>query len=185
MLNADGVCSGDIFLVAGQSNALAPARSPTTATSYVWVRSFGTNSTIISECQSDTSWGIADGGGSVHHSQIGVWPYRFGKIIADSTGIPVGIINGARDGSRIISNLPPTNHTDLNSIYGKMLYRASKAHITAAVKALFWYQGEGDADSATFLYASRFNQLYNAWKQDYPDLSKIILLQIRPGFLTG
>ncbi len=185
VFRADSVCSGDVFLVNGQSNAVALASVLVSDTSYIWVRSFGSKSPVSSECQADTLWGIANAGTGPHHCGIGVWAYRLGKIIADSTGIPVCIINGGKIGTRIIDHLPLVDHADINTVYGRIMFRTKKAKVTTAVKAIFWYQGESDADTSSFQYANRFQKLYYAWKQDYPSLSKIVVMQIRPGCMTG
>ena len=185
VMRADSVCSGDVYLINGQSNAIALLNTFVSDTVNTWVRSFGSNSPLAAECLADTSWGLAIGGTGTHHAGIGVWAYRLGKMIADSTGIPVCFVNGAKFGSRINEHLPIANHADVNSIYGRLYYRASKAKITASIKGLFWYQGESDGDTAYVQYSSRFSILYNSWKQDYPGLSKITVMQTRPGCIAG
>ncbi len=185
ILSADSVCAGDVFLVNGQSNAVALANTTVSDTASVWVRSFGSRSPSSVECLNDTLWGIANAGTGNLHCGIGVWAYRLGKLISDSTGIPVCFINGGKIGSRIIDHLPFINHADINSIYGRLLYRAQKAKVTTSIKAIFWYQGESDVDTASLQYANRFNQLYFGWKQDFPGLSKIFVLQLRPGCMSG
>jgi len=185
VMRADSVCSGDVFLVSGQSNGVALLNTFVADTAYTWVRSFGSNNSVASECLADTAWGLANSGTGVHHLGIGVWAYRLGKIIADSTGIPVCFINGAKFGSRIIDHLPTANHANVNSTYGRLMYRANKAKVSSAVKGIFWYQGESDGDTAYAQYANRFSLLYNSWKADYPSLSKITVMQTRPGCMSG
>ncbi len=177
----DSVCSGDAYLINGQSNATSIPNGPGSEPLYLWVRSFGTQSNSDTACEADTSWGLGNGANGNSHVSIGVWALRLGKMLADSSGIPVCIINGSRTGSRVIDHLPKVNHADLTSYYGRLLYRANKAAISQKAKALFWYQGESDTDTAYLLYASRFNQLHNAWKQDYNSQLKIVVVQTRPG----
>ncbi len=182
---ADSICSGDVFLIDGQSNAVAALNGPGADPANVWVRSFGSENSTASICASDTSWGLGNGTVANNHLSIGVWAMRLGKIITDSTGIPVCFINGARNGTRIIEHLPYANHTDMNSNYGCMLYRTTKAGVATSVKGIFWYQGESDTDTSWMQYENRFNILYNAWQQDYPSVTGIYIIQTRPGCISS
>ncbi len=180
-LRADSVCSGDVYLIDGQSNAQAVANGPGTDPQNLWVRSFGTQSNLSSNALSDTVWGLGNGANGNSHMSIGVWAHRLGRMLADTAAVPVCIINGGQSSSRIVQHLPSINHSNLSSIYGRLLYRAQKAHVENKIKALFWYQGEIDGDTAYLQYANRFAQLHNAWEMDYPGLEKIIVIQTRPG----
>ena len=66
------------------------------------------------------------------------------------------------------------------------MYRATKAHVQDAVKALFWHQGESDSSPPDdSLYFDRFSQLRQAWLEDYAPLDKIYVFQIHPGYCGG
>ncbi len=183
--NADSVCSGDAYIVTGQSNAVAVANGPGNDPLNVWIRSFGTQSNVDVTCLADTAWGMANGANSNSRMSIGVWAMRLARMFADTTGIPVCVINGGRTSSKIIDHLPLTDHADVSSYYGRLFYRAQKAHVEGKAKALFWYQGESDGDIEYLNYAGRFAQLYNAWKQDYSSLQKIVVIQTRPGCIIS
>ncbi len=185
VITADSVCSGDVYIVMGQSNAVAVANGPGTDPLNIWIRSFGTQNNVDATCLADTAWGMANGANGNSRMSIGVWAMRLARMFADTTGIPVCVINGGRSSSKIIDHLPLADHADVSSYYGRLLYRAQKAHVENKAKALLWYQGESDGDIEYVNYAGRFAQLYNAWKQDYSSLQKIVVIQTRPGCIIS
>ena len=184
ILKADSICSGDIYLIYGQSNASASANGPGTDLQHTWVRSFGTENSDDSICYFDTSWGLGVGDSYNEHLSIGEWAIRLGRIIADSTRIPVCFLNGSHNGCRIVTNLPSTDHNDIHTIYGRLLYRTEKAGVEQHIKGIFWYQGESDSDTACFEYAVHFNELFDAWQQDFPGLQRVYIIQTRPGCIN-
>lgn len=185
VLNVDSVVCGDMFLVAGQSNGTATSNGPGTDPPSLWVRTYGTQSASSGDVQTDTLWYLAQGNSGQSSASVGVWALRLMRSLSDSLQIPVAVINGSRNGSSILVNLPSANPQELASIYGRMLYRCRKSGADTKAKALFWYQGESNGDTSYDSYESRFQTLYNAWKNDYPGLSRIYLIQTRPGCLTG
>lgn len=186
VLAADSLVAGDVFIVNGQSNAAAPNQGPGGIVSDEWVRSYGTSSTSGIDCAKDTLWGLGLGTTTQSNLAIGNWSMKLAKLLSDSLQVPICILNGARYGTRIITHLPNTNNRmDLNTIYGRLLFRANKARVVNNVKGLFWYQGESDSDTAYLSYASRFDQLYNFWKTDFPGCSRLFVMQTRPGCIVG
>ena len=183
----DSLVCGDAFLIAGQSNA-HPANTLATYQNE-FCRTLGVqtgNLNYDAYSAADTLWGYANGHGFGGYFSgpylTGVWGIRLMQYIKDSFNIPVCIINGAAGSSSLEENLPSNTHQDLTSIYGKLLYRVQKAGLSGSIRAIFWYQGEGDdwrLDS--IVYPARFNTLYNAWKTDYTPVSKIYVMQIHHG----
>ncbi|MDP4235728.1 MAG: sialate O-acetylesterase [Bacteroidota bacterium] len=173
----DSVVCGDVFLIDGQTNAINNNLGYTNQ----FFRTFGL---VYSQDPKDTVWAISSaaismGGGT----EVGSWGVRLQEQIMNTYHIPTCIINGAIGGATIgqfgRDDLNPTN---LNTIYGAMLYRAQKSNLASAAKALFWYEGESDELAG---YQSSFTSIFNSWKQDYPNLRKIYMMQIRPGCSTG
>jgi hypothetical protein len=186
ILAADSIVAGDVFIVNGQSNASAPNQGTGAIENDEWVRTFGTSFYTSFDCAKDTLWGLGLGKTTQSNLAIGVWSMKLAKMLSDSLQVPICIINGARFGSRIVSHLPNMNNrSDLNTIYGRLLFRANKAGVANNIKGLFWYQGESDCDTAYVSYSSRFNLLYDAWKSDFPGLSRLFVMQTRPGCVVG
>ena len=186
VLDVDSLVAGDVFIVNGQSNGSSPNQGPGVEQPNEWIRTFGTGSFVAVDCQNDTSWGLGQGTVTQAQFSVGVWAMKLGRLLVDSLQIPVCIINGSRYGTVISNHLPNgANRTDVSTIYGRLLYRSQKAGITQNVKALFWYQGESNTDTSYQFYESRFLQLYNYWKIDFPGLSRIFVVQTRPGCILG
>ena len=183
--DADSVVSGDVFLIQGQSNAVAAALYPHRDR---WVRSFGTMSTDAGECRSDTSWGIGIAAAyPVGHCSIGIWGERMGHLIVENFQVPVCIINGAKGGTRIDQHhRNEANPLDLDTIYGRLLYRVQKAGLTEAVKTIIWHQGEADTwYMYTHDYHREFQAVYNCWVDDYSPVETVYIWQIRNSFYCG
>ncbi len=188
ILNADSLVCGDAFIISGQSNSHNTNDTATYKNEFC--RSFGVqtpngNGDIYNPA--DTNWGISkatsyQGASFTGPYNVGVWGLYLQKQITDSIGIPTCIINGGRRGSSIELNLRDnSNPTNLNTIYGKSLYRVLKSGLANKIKAIFWYQGEANGDNSWMTYANNFQTLYNSWSEDYPGFSKIFLFQVRQG----
>ncbi len=180
---ADSVVCGDVFLINGQSNS-HPGDASITERSEFW-RSFGRHTDYEPYNPADTTWGLSTPEGWCDSClyAVGVWGFRLQKLISGRYGIPTCFINGGSGGSSISYNLPDSaDHFNLNTTYGRLLYRATKAKVDQNVKAILWHQGESDSNSDDApLYHERFTELRTAWKSDYSPLTKIYVFQIRPG----
>ena len=187
----DLVC-GDVFIIQGQSNAEAwtdqrvvhPYQSP-------WLCSFGTPTTNKDRAR-DAVWGNAlsfNGGPNHHHFQIGYWGVELGKMLIETHKVPICIINGAQGGTRVDQHQRnETDPTDVNTIYGRLLWRLQQAKLTHGVRAVLWHQGENDQGESgatgTFgwvNYQDYFIRMTAAWKQDYPNIKHYYVHQIWPG----
>jgi hypothetical protein len=80
-----------------------------------------------------------------------------------------------------------TNPQDGNTLYGRLLKRATDARLTDGIRGIFWYQGENDqgADGPTGgygweTYRKYFIDLAAAWQQDYPNVQHLYVFQIWP-----
>ncbi len=181
IITVDSVLCGDAYILSGQSNS-----------HYVWedadyssefCRTFGvkTGMSNYNPYQpEDTLWNLAQGQ-SYLGPNVGALGLYIQKLLLEQHQIPTALINGGTGGSVISEHLPDaSDRLDLNSIYGKLLYRITKSKI-GHTKGIIWHQGENDADlQNTPLYADRFQELYDAWKLDFSP-EKIYVFQIRPG----
>jgi len=103
--------------------------------------------------------------------------------------VPIFIINGAKGGTRVDQHQRnESNPTDVNTIYGRLLWRLQQARLTHGISAVLWHQGENDQGAAgpsgTFgwvNYQAYFTRLAASWKQDYPNIKHYYIFQIWPG----
>lgn len=177
----DGIVIGDAYLIQGQSNAVAANHDKLGikySKEYVdtFIRSFGNSTCDLNIVHGDTSWYSAE---NTNHSWIGEWGLVLAKTLLDSFGIPICILNGALGGTTITQHTSTYNNPiDINSIYGRLLYRARKASIDNNIRGIFYFQGESDGSNAR-LHDSLFRQIYTSWNRDYKGFEKLYFVQVR------
>ena len=185
---AGNILCGDVFLICGQSNAVATdfGKGPSPAPSD-WVRTFGATSGDPKGSRLRL-WAPAEARGPGGKAEIGFWGMELGRRLVESEGIPVCILNGAVGGTRIDqhqrNNQDPA---DPGTIYGRLLWRVREAGLTHGVRAILWHQGENDqgADGPTGgygyeTYRQYFVDLAASWKEDYPNVQHYFAFQIWP-----
>lgn len=182
----DLVC-GDVFLVTGQSNAVATDWGKGDPPDFhsPWIRTFGSMS---GSPDGERIWGEASYRREGERLQIGYWPMELARRLVDDQKMPICILNGAVGGTRIDQHQRnPANPEDRTTIYGRLLWRARQARVTHGVRALLWYQGENDqgADGPTGgfgweTYRPYFLELAAAWKDDFPNIQHYYVFQIWP-----
>lgn len=128
---------GDVWLIAGQSNAEGYGREPVDDPSEIGVHQFG----------ADAGWQLAAHG--CRHSP----GLAFGKKLRHELGYPIGLIPTAVGGSSMSQWDPGQNGE---------LYEAMKCRLAASgtsIKGVFWYQGEGDTQAVDSpKYKTRFTR---------------------------
>ncbi len=185
---ANLIC-GDAYIINGQSNAEATdvgQTDPTTASD--WIRSFGSPAGHP-EGARQKLWSnavVRDRKGA--KAQIGYWGMELAQRLVASQKIPICIINGAVGGTRIEQH--QRNHldpTDVNTLYGRLLWRVQQAKLTHGIRGVLWHQGENDqgADGPTGGYGwENYRELFvdmaAAWKEDYPNIQHYYVFQIWP-----
>lgn len=189
VLTVQNVLAGDVYIINGQSNAAAQRRNGSAfanSNQSDYIRSFG-HREVNSENSSNgttvtnSSWNKANGDTGEGAGAVGQWGLRMARRIVDTYNIPVALINGAVNGSEINSHLRNNGDPEnINTIYGRLLWRTNRAEVTQTARALLWYQGEADSKTThAAQYAGKFNTLYSSWQQDFVGLEQIYLLQIR------
>lgn len=185
---ATDLLCGDVYLIVGQSNAVATdfgkGNDPETSK---WVRTFGTTSTDRNDARREL-WGDAQARAEGGVLEIGYWGLELAKALVDKQQIPICILNGAVGGTRIDQHQRNGDDpTDVETIYGRLLWRAREAGIAHGVRGIFWHQGENDqgADGPTNrfgyeTYESYFVRLAASWKEDYPNTEHYFTFQIWP-----
>ncbi len=170
----DSIVCGDVFLIMGQSNAVGrfdnnPFRSE-------FCRTFGVNNGDVAYNPADTTWQLTNTGEGFNS----LWGVELQRYIKEQQGIPTAVINGAVGSTSITShaNRDAAQPASLNNLYGRLLYRVTKAGVANQVKAMIWRQGEAEAANDPDVYVRTFPQLYKYWKQDYPGIKKVYHSQL-------
>ncbi|GDY09959.1 hypothetical protein LBMAG52_34450 [Planctomycetia bacterium] len=185
---ASNIVCGDVFLINGQSNAVATdfGKDNPLAPSE-WVRTFGATAGDPNGSRLKL-WANAEARNPGGKSEIGYWGMELGRRLVASEKIPICIINGAVGGTRIDQHQRNSEDpADAKTIYGRLLWRVQQAKLTHGVRAVIWHQGENDqgADGPTGgygfeTYRSFFIDLAAAWKEDYPNIQHYYMFQIWP-----
>lgn len=159
------VVCGDVYILYGQSNALALAGLDT----------------YYSVGFDDTYLRTADYPITAKPNQISWYPAKepFGsvgglgltiqRLILQNYGIPTCVLNGAQGGLSLAPLLArdQANHANTGTFYGNLLYRAQWAGVANQVKGIIWRHGEEDAGVGIPGYAAKFKTLYNQFREDY------------------
>lgn len=176
-----GVVAGDVYLINGQSNAEAHSFNGSANTNASpFLRSFGSR-VHNAKVDSDVAWHPAEGDAVEGPGAVGQWGMRLGRMLVDSEKVPVAIINAALGGQPIEHYArDAADPANLNSNYGRMLFRCRKAGVDRHARAILWYQGESDNGNGQ-AHETGFLALRKAWKEDYPELARIYVMQLRTG----
>ena len=154
---ANLVC-GDAYLIDGQSNALAldtGEQSPSVTSE--WIRSYGGPGGRGDETdwvrdrfahgKRENLW-CSPAWRGPGKAALGWWGMELAKRLLASQKMPICIIQAAEGGTRIDEHMPNvTDHGDLKTMYGHMLWRVKNARLTHGIRAVLWHQGEADQGS--------------------------------------
>ncbi|WP_461133820.1 sialate O-acetylesterase [Spirosoma lituiforme] len=170
----DSIVCGDVFLIMGQSNALG--RINENAFRSEFCRTFGVNNGPVTYNPADTAWCMTN----TTEGTNSLWGVELQRYIKEQQGIPTAVINGAAGSTDIVSHATrdANQPASMNTLYGRLYYRVSKAGVAGQVKAMIWRQGEAEAANDPDVYIRVFPQLYSYWKTDYPGLKKVYHSQL-------
>ena len=153
---------GDIFVVAGQSNAAGRAKNPVEDPPELGVHLL----------RASGRWDLAthplgETTGAVHQCHFenhnpGHTPWlHFAKLLKRELGYPIGIVMSAYGGAPLRWWNPEEN----GSLYRNMLEQLADYDLHP--KAVLWYQGEAEGyENAADTYLLRFGQFVNALRRD-------------------
>jgi Carbohydrate esterase, sialic acid-specific acetylesterase len=179
------IACGDAYLINGQSNALAAdyyAENLGNRFQSRWIRSFGTASTKPTDVVADQQWHLADALLGNDAGTIGAWGLRAAWLLVERYQIPIAILNGSVGGSPLYQHhRNPNDPEDLDTIYGRLLYRTRKAGLDQNIRAMMWHQGESSGNVLPNLYTTSFGELIDEWHLDFPAMEHTFVFQIRGG----
>lgn len=163
---------GDVFLVAGQSNAATHGERETQAQNPLnktWSYETKTWMPLADPMPLASHWKLPQFGGNSFYGGS-PWP-AFADSLAVRWGVPVGVISVAWGGSSVLEwlNGQSATYTDFNKFDEPLLNRLTKAALGLSgcqFKAVLWHQGESDT-------------IYNTTRQQYKDR----LVQLRNRFV--
>lgn len=176
----DNIVAGDVFVINGQSNGAAWNVSnnfPNYDYKNEFCRTFGqTQSGKSFITLADTTWAYSNN----RSPYVGVWGIELQKIITEKYGIPTCILNESLSGSAITEHTirDASNPSNVANIYGRLLYRATKAGVLNNIKGFFFWQGEAEAFANPTIWQREFDKLYNFWKTDYSAVNKFYIFQV-------
>ncbi|MEU8260770.1 sialate O-acetylesterase [Micromonospora sp. NPDC048999] len=176
----EGVVAGDVYVIQGQSNALATMQQGSSAAEESpFIRSYG-SPTDDPTLSSGRGWNYATGDLVRQPGSVGQWGIRMAHRIMDTYQVPVAVINGAEK-SRPISHFqrvaarPDDPHTN----YGRLRQRLTAAGVIGHVRAVLWYQGESDNDNVT-AHVAGFTALLRDWHAEIGDRNtRYYVFQVR------
>lgn len=146
---------GDVFVIAGQSNAVGQGTSNQSYASSTFKAGVYSVGYFWQELTDPvgTNFGQSDAIGNNTLYGGSVWPL-LASYIMQNEHMPVAFVPSAKNGSGL--TVPgvsgsgqwtiPGNHEDRTTLYGSMVHRARSA---GGVKAVLWWQGETDGLSTT------------------------------------
>lgn len=172
------VVCGDVYILHGQSNALALGGLDTYY-SFNFDDKYLRNATYpyqSANIPGEMSWYAAKD----PYGSVGGFGLTLQRLILQTYGIPTVVLNGAFGGTGIaaLSARDPGNHANLDTFYGRLLFRAQWAGVDKQVKAIIWKQGEAEAGEGPDGYPALFTQLYNQLREDYNADARIYVGQI-------
>jgi hypothetical protein len=185
---ADHLLCGDAYLIDGQSNAEATSWGKEDyAFTSPWIVTYGSMNGGEREAHL-RQWGSAVARGPGGKLQVGYWGMELARRLVENQKVPIFIINGAVGGTRIdVHQRNDADEEDVNTIYGRLLWRVRQAKLTHGIRAILWHQGENDqaADGPTGgfgyeTYRSYFLDMAAGWKHDYPNVGHYYVFQIWP-----
>ena len=191
---ADSLVAGDVFVISGQSNALAQKyNSATTNPKNIssnfnqskFIRVYANGDSDQSDLLNNNNWYVGQGDGDIEtNGNTGQWGLKLAKNLVNSKSIPIAVFNAAHPGEVVTFFERPTNYqTSLNSNYSRLYYRLNKTGLKNSVRAVFWAQGESDGNGGSGtsieLYKNAFTNIKNAWKADYPNIEHIYIFQTK------
>lgn len=145
---ATNVAVGEVFIIAGQSNASGYGTNNQVYSSVQPGRLFGNDYIWKALTDPTDSFDFQVDAVSKDNSLSGargsIWPL-VATALANLLSVPVGMVPTALGGTSILQWQPGASHVDRTTLYGSMVYRST----ISPPRAVLWWQGETDAINGT------------------------------------
>jgi hypothetical protein len=176
----EGVVSGDVYVVQGQSNSeAAKYNGAANGEESPYLRSFGTSTSDPAISGADRVWNYATGDVTVQSGSVGQWAIRMGRRLVDTYKVPVALFNGAHGGQPIaFFQRNDADPDDLATNYGRLRQRLEAAGVISHVRGVLFYQGESDNDNAA-VHVAGFTSLIEDWRSDFGTSTRYYVYQVR------
>ncbi|RAO17961.1 hypothetical protein MED15_03304 [Micromonospora noduli] len=176
----EGVVAGDVYVIQGQSNAVAAAyRGSSGDEENEFIRSFGSPTPDPSFSAAERSWNYAVSDIILQPGSVGQWGIRTARRLVDAYQVPVAILNGGFAGKTVSyfqrSDVDPG---DVRTNYGRLRQRLLAAGLFGQIRAVFWYQGEADRNDAAG-HMVGFTNLLRNWRAELGTDSRYYVFQVR------
>ena len=176
---------GDIFIIAGQSNASGRGITLNSYSHPILKATLFGNDDVWTELSDrvDSSVNQVDEVSIDTNAEGSPWPLIASQIM-DVENVPVAFIPTAKGGTSISQWQPGSNHADATTLYGSMNRRIHA--IGGKAKGVLFYQGESNADMNTpqAEFENQLNTFVNSVASDFPELT-VMIGQIGHGDLEG
>ena len=172
------VAVGDVFLLAGQSNAFGRARFAPFAEPPPDAGS-GPRSSFTGSVPRASLYA---GGGWASVTDFSAWPVM-ADAVARGTGIPLGFVKFATVGAELVAS-PGRWNRDAGGPHGGTSYRGALDRVAAsgvnALTAVLWHQGETDAvrNVGRDVYREALRQLARNFRDELPGAPPLVVAQI-------
>lgn len=154
---------GDVFLIAGQSNAMGPSPNLQTnafGTHYLFAKNYTWIASTVDPTDTSGLGGVVDsvGDNGLNNARGSVWPLVAGRFATNNLGFPIAFVPCARDGSSSAQWQPSGSATNRSTLLGSAIWRGKYA--VGGFRAVLWWQGETDAvqaQSTAYYYTNLTN----------------------------
>ncbi|WP_111706335.1 sialate O-acetylesterase [Lutibacter citreus] len=173
--NINNVGIGDIFIIAGQSNASGRGNTLNNYSHASLKATLFGNDDNWKELadEVDSNAGQIDGVSSDGIAKGTPWPLIATDIMA-AEGIPIAFVPTAKGGTSISQWQPGTNHSNASTLYGSMNRRISA--VGGKVKGILFFQGESDSSNGVTQanYETGLNTFVNTVENDFSGTKTLI-----------
>lgn len=165
---------GDVFVVAGQSNAMGKADQ---------YNSYSHATLKASMFRQDDTWAeLTDPTDNEALAAGSVWPLLATYVMAD-TGYPVAFVTTAKNGAELVAG--DAGWTKNNAQYADCVQTVDNSGVNSA-RAILWHQGESDVNGSisTAAYEAALSQMLDDLQADVSALSGVPLICAQIGYKT-
>ncbi|MEP5253999.1 MAG: sialate O-acetylesterase [Winogradskyella arenosi] len=173
--SVNNVGIGDIYVIAGQSNASGRGNNLNSYTHASLKATLFGNDDVWKNLEdaTDSNSNQIDGVSTDSSAKGSPWPIVATNILANSS-VPVAFVPTAKGGTSIDDWQPATNHSDTSTLYGSMHRRINA--VGGKVAGVLFFQGESDASTGTIQsdYETGLTTIVNTIATDFPDTKTMI-----------